>query len=108
VTDRPAVIDEPDRHRFTVTIDGYVAELTYERTDDRLVLIHTGVPEAVDGRGVGTMLVRAAIEDAAAHQLTVVPRCPFARQYLRRHPEVADRVKIDWPITGSSSHRPGS
>ena len=106
MTDRPAVIDDPAHHRFTVTVDGHVAELTYERTDDRLVLIHTGVPKAIDGHGLGTLLVLAAIDDAAAHQLTVVPRCPFARRYLRRHPEVAARVKIDWPVTDPPSLAP--
>ena len=59
--------------------------------------MHTGVPKAIDGHGVGSALVLAAIDVAAEHDLTVVPRCPFARRYLREHPDVAERVKIDWP-----------
>jgi predicted GNAT family acetyltransferase len=96
VTDRPAIVDDVAHHRFTSTIDGHLAELTYERSDDRLVLVHTGVPEAIAGHGVGTTLLLAAIDDAAGRDLTVVPRCPFARRYLGQHPDVAERVKIDW------------
>lgn len=97
MSDRPEVVDVPAEHRFTATIDGYVAELTYKRSADRLVLVHTGVPDEVDGRGVGSALVRHAVEAAAEAGLTVVPRCPFAARYLHEHPDLADLVEIDWP-----------
>jgi uncharacterized protein (DUF427 family) len=83
--------------RFTVEVDGHEAELVYERRGDRLILIHTGVPEALEGRGIGGQLVRAAIDDAVANNLIVVPLCPFAREWLRRHPDDAARVRIEWP-----------
>jgi predicted GNAT family acetyltransferase len=90
-------IDNPARRRFEVTVDGHLAELTYERRDGRLVLVHTGVPDEIDGRGVASALVRTAIDTAIAEDLTVVPRCPFARRYLETHPDLAARVRIDWP-----------
>jgi predicted GNAT family acetyltransferase len=40
--------------------------------------------------------VLAAVDHAAAHDLTVVPLCPMARSWLMRHPDVAQRVTIDW------------
>lgn len=92
-------VDNPARRRFEVTVDGYLAELTYERRDGRLVLVHTGVPDEIDGRGVGSALVRRAIDIAIADDLTVVPRCPFARRYLETHPDLAARVRIDWPTS---------
>jgi hypothetical protein len=90
-------VDNPARRRFEVAVDGHVAELTYDRRDGRLVLVHTGVPDEIDGRGVGIALVRAAVDAAVAGDLTMVPRCPFARRYLETHPELAARVRIDWP-----------
>lgn len=90
-------VDNRSRRRFEVSVDGHLAELTYERRDGRLVLVHTGVPAEVDGKGVGSALVRAAVEAAAAEDLTVVPRCPFARRYLETHPDLAAMVRIDWP-----------
>lgn len=90
-------VDNPARRRFEVTVDGHLAELTYQRRDHRLVLVHTGVPDEVEGRGVGGALVRAAVDAAAADDLVLVPRCPFARGYLERHPDLAARVRIEWP-----------
>ena len=94
MADVPAVVDNEAESRFEVSIDGHVAELVYRRHGDRLVLAHTGVPDELEGRGVGGMLVNAAIERAVEQGLTVVPMCPFARRWLERHPDVAGRVTI--------------
>jgi predicted GNAT family acetyltransferase len=81
--------------RFETTIDGHLAELMYQRHGDRFLLMHTEVPTELEGKGVGGELVTAAIEFAAANGLTVVPRCPFARGWLERHPDVAKTVSIE-------------
>jgi uncharacterized protein len=54
------------------------------------------VPDALEGRGIGAQLVRAAVSRAAAEGLTVVPICSYARAWLERHPDVAGTVTIDW------------
>jgi predicted GNAT family acetyltransferase len=82
--------------RFELVEDGELAELTFRRVGSRLVLIHTGVPDALEGRGIGGRLVRAAVDHAIAEGLTIVPRCPFARSWLERHPDVAATASIDW------------
>jgi predicted GNAT family acetyltransferase len=92
----PRVVDRPEEHRFVVETDGEEAELVYRHLGQRLVLRHTGVPEAVGGRGIGGVLVRAAVEKATAEGLTVVPVCPYAAKWLRTHPEVASKVAIEW------------
>lgn len=91
------VTDNRAASRFEATVDGHVAELVYRRDGDRLVLVHTGVPAELEGRGVGGELVSAAVEVAASERLRIVPNCPFAAGWLRRHPDVAGRVTIDWP-----------
>jgi predicted GNAT family acetyltransferase len=95
VGDVPPVVDNEAASRFEISVDGRVAELVYRRQGDRLVLMHTGVPDELEGRGVGGILVAAAIERARQAGLTVVPRCPFARGWLERHPEVAATVPIE-------------
>ena len=82
--------------RFVVREGDAVAELVVERAGDRLTLVHTGVPDALGGRGIGGSLVQAAVDWAAEEGLVVVPWCPFARRWLREHPEVAGRVTVDW------------
>jgi predicted GNAT family acetyltransferase len=93
--DVPPAVDNEAASRFEVSVNGRLAELVYRREGDRLVLVHTAVPDELEGRGVGGILVTAAIERARQHGLTVVPRCPFARGWLERHPEVASRVPIE-------------
>jgi predicted GNAT family acetyltransferase len=90
------VVDETDQNRFVVQGSGGAAELEYLLDGDRLYLIHTEVPDAWEGHGVGGQLVRAALRRAAANTLTVVPWCPFARSWLRSHEAEAESVTIDW------------
>ncbi len=96
MTQAPQVIDNAQNARFEISIDGALAELTYRRRGDRLILVHTGVPEALGGRGLAGLLVQAAVAKAAAEGLTVVPLCPFARSWLERHPDAAAEVTVDW------------
>jgi len=96
MTDAGRVIDNHDQSRFELIVDGHVAELTYHRRADRLVLIHAGVPDELGGQGIGGLLVRAAVDRAIREDLTIVPHCPFARTWLERHPEAAAMVTVDW------------
>jgi predicted GNAT family acetyltransferase len=91
------VVDNPAAHRFELTIDGETAELVYRLKPPVLELVHTGVPDALEGEGLGGRLVRAALEVAERGGLTIVPTCPFARDWLRRHPAEAARVSIAYP-----------
>jgi len=96
MTDISQITNNEAAHRFEVTIDGHLGELRYRRDGDRLVLTHTEVADALEGQGVGSALVRAALDHADQHDLTLVPHCPFARRWLEQHPDDAARVTIDW------------
>jgi predicted GNAT family acetyltransferase len=95
--DAARISDNAGDSRFESLADRQRAELVYRRRGDRLVLLHTEVPEPLGGRGLGGALVRAAVERARRDGLTVVPLCPFAADWLTRHPEAAAGVEIDWP-----------
>ena len=96
MSDLPQVIDNQAKSRFEADFGGSVAELLYRQNGNRLVLIHTEVPEQLEGHGIGGALVTAAIDRAVRDGMTVVPLCPFARGWLERHPEVASQATIDW------------
>ena len=89
------IVDDVDHHRLVLGRDGAEAELVYRRDGASLVLVHTGVPDAMAGHGVGGRLVTAALRMADAEGRTVVPWCPFARRWLREHPESAP-ASVDW------------
>jgi hypothetical protein len=90
------VVDNASERRFETSASGYLAHLDYRRDGERLVIVHTEVPAALRDRGLGGQLVEAALEGAVTGGLTVVPACSFARSWLRKHPELAASVKIDW------------
>jgi uncharacterized protein len=69
-----------------------IAFAAYLRHGREIVFTHTEVPPALEGRGVGSRLARAALDDARRHGLTVIPRCPFIAAFIRRHPEYRDLV----------------
>ena len=88
------VVDNPELQRFEARVDGTVAGVfAYrERPGNGLVLLHTEVDDAVEGKGVGSRLAAGALDDVRRRGLTVVPLCPFVSAYLKRHPEYADLV----------------
>ncbi len=92
------VVDRTDEGRFVLEVGAEVAELVYRVEGTYLVLIHTEVPQELEGHGLGGVLVRGALDRALRDRLTLVPLCPFARRWLKRHPEDADRVPIDWEL----------
>ena len=84
-------------NQFTLTSGTATAVLQFRLRADRLIIVHTVVPPEVEGQGMGGRLVVAALDYAATRHLTVVPICPFARAWLRSHPDVAATANIEWP-----------
>lgn len=84
---------EPGDRRFFTVVDGHEAEVNYELEGGALVITHTGVPEAIGGRGIAGDLNRAAFEHARAEGLRVRPVCGYAAAWARRHPEFAELVR---------------
>jgi hypothetical protein len=87
------VRDNTKLHRFELDADGHVAFSDYKRDDGLLTIMHTEVPKALEGRGIGSSLIRGVLETARAQGLKVKPVCPFAKGYIERHPEYADLLK---------------
>jgi predicted GNAT family acetyltransferase len=92
------VRDETDDGRLVLTQDGATAELDYSVEDGLLKLLHTEVPEAFRGHGVGARLVAAAVAKADIEGLTMVPWCPYARRWLKEHPQATGGVTVDFTI----------
>lgn len=84
------VLHRQDRSRFEILIGEYVAELDYRLEDKIITFTHTGVPPALEGNGIGSLLVRAGLDYAREQDYKVVPLCSFVDAYMRRKPEYAD------------------
>lgn len=79
------------RLAYEAYIDGTrVGELAYSRSGATVTALHTEVEPAAEGKGVGSALARALIDDVRARGDKLVPLCPFVKSYLDRHPEFDD------------------
>jgi len=82
------VRNNQERTRYEIVVDGVVAGfLQYTMRGGRLILVHTEVDDAFEGRGLASQLVRGALDDARRRNLQVVPICPFVESYIERHPD---------------------
>ena len=77
-------------HRFELDMDGHTAIAAYRLAPGVITFMHTDVPKALAGRGVGSRLVHGALEAARAQGLKVVAECPFVAGYIAKHPEFSD------------------
>jgi len=84
------VIHNAEAERFEIRVDGMVAVLDYQRHGDTILFTHTGVPPELEGRWLGSRLVRAGLEYARENSLKVGSLCWFVNGYMRRHPEYED------------------
>lgn len=86
--------DEKER-RFVAELDGL--EVAYGEVDvigtDSLLIKHTEVLPAHEGRGYGSSLIRYVLDQARVQGKTVIPICPFTAKYIRDHDEYHDLVK---------------
>jgi predicted GNAT family acetyltransferase len=82
-----------DRQRYEIREDGELAGfLQYNMRGGRLILVHTEIDEAHDGRGLASVLVRAALDDIRSRGLHIVPICPYVERFIGKHPEYDDLV----------------
>ena len=79
-----SVSDNRAAARFELVTDGQLSFLTYRRTPTTLTLVHTEVPEALRGRGVGSTLVEKALDAGRREGLRTIVECPFAKAYVRQ------------------------
>lgn len=78
------------QHRFEVCVDDVLCVCDYRLHDGVATFTHTGVPQAVGGRGIAAALVGSALAWARDEGLKVRPACSYVATYLRRHPEFQD------------------
>ena len=87
------VTDAPEAGRYEARAgDRVLGQAAYQREGDRVVFTHTEVDPESEGSGVGSTLVRGALDDVRARGRRAVPRCSFVRAWIDRHPDYADLV----------------
>jgi predicted GNAT family acetyltransferase len=94
--DSVVVVEDGPANRFEVLVEGQAAGFAaYRRNESTISFTHTEIDERFEGRGLGSVLVRGALDAARAQGAAVLPFCPFVRRYISRHHEYLDLVPAD-------------
>jgi uncharacterized protein len=95
MNEHPTFRHDEKAGRFLAEVDG--VEVAHSEVDvigaDSLLIKHTEVPSAHEGRGYGSMLLRYVLDQARAQGKTVIPICPFSAKFIQKHVEYHDLVK---------------
>ena len=87
----PVREEDGSKGRWVIRTPEGEAEMTYSRlSPTRIIVDHTGVPDALRGQGLADRLAERAVADARAAGEGIVPLCPFLAAWARRHPEASD------------------
>lgn len=84
------VIHNVQQQRFEATVDGLLCVADYQLRGPVMLMTHTVVPGALEGRGIAAALVGAALDWARTQGHKVDPVCSYVRVYMKRHPETQD------------------
>jgi len=64
--------------------------MTFTRANGVMTIDHTGVPPALEGRGIAAALVQRAVADARAEKFKIAPLCSYVAAQFHRHKDWAD------------------
>lgn len=85
--------------RFEAEVNEFTAVIEYQLIGNKIIFIHTEVPDEISGYGIGGKMAKFALDSARDTGLMVVPQCPFVAGYIRRHPEYRDLVfNSSWEV----------
>jgi predicted GNAT family acetyltransferase len=87
------VVDNTAAQRFELTVEGHLAAAYYRRAGGIITFVHTEVPPELGGKGVGSRLVKGALDQVRAAELKVIAECPFVKGWIEKHPDYADLLK---------------
>ena len=87
------IIDNPDHQRYEIRVlDELAGFVQYRRRPGLIAFIHTEIDQRFEGQGLGSELIRGALDGARSEGIAVLPFCPFVNGFIERHPEYASLV----------------
>ena len=87
------VVNNTAKHRYELSVDGHVAATYYTLADGIITFVHTEVPPELGGMGIGSKLIKGALDQVRASGLKVIPQCPFVKAFIEKHAAYQDLLK---------------
>ena len=81
------ITDNTAKHQFEAEVNGYIVRAEYILSSDKIILTHTEVPVELEGKGIGSVFLDEVFKEIDRKQLKLIPMCPFAAKYIKKHPE---------------------
>jgi uncharacterized protein len=81
------VLNNEVNQQFELTLEGEKATMVYRWYKHKLALMHTAVPEKLEGKGIAGALAEYAFDFAEKNKVQILVYCPFVASYLNRHPQ---------------------
>jgi len=87
------IVDNKPHHRFELVVEGHLAAAYYKVDGNVITFVHTEVPPELGGKGVGSKLIQAALDQVRAEGMKVIAECPFVKAWIGKHPEYKGLLK---------------
>jgi predicted GNAT family acetyltransferase len=84
------VINNRAQQRYELTVDGHLAATYYKVSEGVITFVHTEVPPELGGKGIGSRLIRGALDQVRADGLKVIPECPFVKAFIEKNAPYQD------------------
>jgi len=77
-----------ERKKFELEVEGHIAFIDYILNNKNVMyLVHTEVPSALEGKGIGNKMVREALNYIEEKGYKLAPLCPFVAAFIKRNEE---------------------
>ena len=87
------IVNNSEKHRYELAVDGHIAATYYKIVDRVITFIHTEVPPELGGKGIGSKLIRGALDSVRADGLKVIAECPFVKAFIDKNTDYQDLLK---------------
>jgi predicted GNAT family acetyltransferase len=87
------IVNNKAKQHYELTVDGHLAATYYNVADGVITFVHTEVPPELGGKGIGSQLIKGALDQVRADGLKVIAECPFVKGWIDKHSEYADLLK---------------
>jgi predicted GNAT family acetyltransferase len=87
------IVNNKTEHRYELAVDGHLAATCYEIADGVITFVHTKVPPELAGKGVGSRLIKGALDQVRAEGLKVIAQCPFVKAFIDKNAAYHDLLK---------------
>jgi predicted GNAT family acetyltransferase len=78
-------LDNKPEHQFELYTENQKSIVQYEIKGNRFILLHTEVPESLQGKGLAKILVEKTLQTIDSYGMKIIPVCPYIVSYLKKN-----------------------